>query len=56
MATHGRTGARPKAIDMQLRPAATIHGRTGLSRVALDSVAMNLTHRSPCPVLVARST
>jgi nucleotide-binding universal stress UspA family protein len=40
-------------------PAALIamatHGRTGLARVALGSVAMQVVNRSPCPVLVARS-
>jgi nucleotide-binding universal stress UspA family protein len=40
-------------------PAALIamatHGRTGLARVALGSVAMQVVHRGPCPVLVARS-
>ena len=35
--------------------AMTTHGRTGLSRVALGSVAMELAHSSPCPVLVQRS-
>ena len=28
------------------------HGRTGLSRLALGSVAMRIVHRAPCPVLV----
>ena len=28
------------------------HGRTGLSRVALGSVAEGVLHRSPCPVLI----
>jgi nucleotide-binding universal stress UspA family protein len=30
------------------------HGRTGLARVALGSVAMRVVHHSPCPVLVVR--
>ncbi len=34
------------------------HGRTGLSRVALGSIAEGVLHKSPCPVLIipARST
>lgn len=40
-------------------PAALVamgtHGRTGIARVALGSVAMHVVHRSPCPVLVMRS-
>jgi nucleotide-binding universal stress UspA family protein len=28
------------------------HGRTGLARVALGSVAEGVLHRSPCPVLI----
>ncbi|RMF48695.1 MAG: universal stress protein [Chloroflexota bacterium] len=34
------------------------HGRTGLARVALGSVAEGVLHRSPCPVLIipARKT
>jgi nucleotide-binding universal stress UspA family protein len=35
--------------------ALTSHGRTGLARVTLGSVAMRVVHRSPCPVLVYRS-
>lgn len=35
--------------------AMATHGRTGLGRVALGSVAMQVVHRSPCPVLVVRS-
>ena len=31
--------------------ALTTHGRTGLARVTLGSVAMQVVHRSPCPVL-----
>ncbi len=30
------------------------HGRRGMARVALGSVAMRVVHRSPCPVLVVR--
>jgi nucleotide-binding universal stress UspA family protein len=40
-------------------PAAFVvvgtHARQGLARVALGSVAMQVVHRSPCPVLVVRS-
>jgi nucleotide-binding universal stress UspA family protein len=35
--------------------AMATHGRTGLGRVALGSVAMQVVQRSPCPVLVVRS-
>jgi nucleotide-binding universal stress UspA family protein len=35
--------------------AMATHGRTGLGRVALGSVAMQVVHRSPCPVLVVPS-
>jgi nucleotide-binding universal stress UspA family protein len=32
------------------------HGRTGLSRVALGSVAEGVLHHSPCPVLIVPAT
>jgi nucleotide-binding universal stress UspA family protein len=34
--------------------ALTTRARHGLGRVALGSVAMDVVHRSPCPVLVVR--
>jgi nucleotide-binding universal stress UspA family protein len=34
--------------------ALTTHGRSGLSRVALGSVALRVAHHAPCPVLVLR--
>ena len=34
--------------------ALATHGRTGLRRAALGSVAMKTTHEAPCPVLVLR--
>jgi len=34
----------------------TTHGRTGLSRVLLGSVAEQVVRKAPCPVLVVRST
>jgi nucleotide-binding universal stress UspA family protein len=34
--------------------AVATHGRTGLARVALGSVAIRIVRRSPCPVLVVR--
>jgi len=34
--------------------ALTTHARSGLARAVLGSVAMDVVHRSPCPVLVAR--
>ncbi len=32
----------------------TTHGRTGLSRFTMGSVAMAIVHRAPCPVVVSR--
>jgi nucleotide-binding universal stress UspA family protein len=32
----------------------TTHGRTGLPRFTMGSVAMAMVHRAPCPVVVAR--
>lgn len=34
--------------------AMATHGRTGLARLALGSVAAAVVHRAPCPVLVVR--
>jgi len=34
--------------------ALTTHARSGLGRAVLGSVAMDVVHRSPCPVLVTR--
>ncbi len=34
--------------------ALTTHARSGLGRTVLGSVAMDVVHRSPCPVLVMR--
>jgi len=47
-------------VDYANRLPATLiamatHGRTGLARFALGSVAMRVVHNSPCPVLVVRS-
>jgi nucleotide-binding universal stress UspA family protein len=35
--------------------AMATHGRTGLARVVLGSIAMEMVHDAPCPVLVARA-
>lgn len=35
--------------------ALTTHGRTGLKRAVVGSVAMDVAHGAPCPVLIARS-
>jgi nucleotide-binding universal stress UspA family protein len=35
--------------------AMTTHARTGISHTALGSVAMDVVHRSPCPVLVVHA-
>jgi nucleotide-binding universal stress UspA family protein len=35
--------------------AMTTHGRSGLARVAVGSVAMSVVRRAGCPVLVSRS-
>ena len=34
--------------------AMSTHGRTGLARLVAGSVAMEVIHRAPCPVLVHR--
>jgi nucleotide-binding universal stress UspA family protein len=34
--------------------AMTTHGRTGLGRVVLGSVAESVLHRAPCPMLLLR--
>ena len=55
-------GSDPAAfvLDYASRLPATLmamatHGRTGLARVALGSVAMQVVHHSRCPILVVRS-
>jgi nucleotide-binding universal stress UspA family protein len=35
--------------------AMATHGRAGLARVVLGSIAMEMVHDAPCPVLVARA-
>jgi len=45
-------------VARELRPAlvaVATHGRTGLARVTLGSVATAVLRRSECPVLVTRS-
>jgi nucleotide-binding universal stress UspA family protein len=42
-----------RRVDASLVVMST-HGRTGLARVALGSVAMDVVRRSECPVLVTR--
>jgi nucleotide-binding universal stress UspA family protein len=56
---HARDAA-DALVDYTTRTSAAItamatHGRTGFARVALGSVAMQVVHRSACPVLVQRS-
>lgn len=34
--------------------ALTTHGRTGLARLLMGSVAMSIVHKAPCPVLIHR--
>jgi nucleotide-binding universal stress UspA family protein len=36
--------------------ALSTHGRTGLARMTLGSVAMTVVRQSPCPALVTRPT
>lgn len=55
---HGRQAVR--AVSEHARRCgaslvvASSHGRSGLSRLALGSVAAGFVHSSPCPVLVVR--
>ena len=45
------------ALVEELNPslvAMSTHGRTGLARIVLGSVATDVVHDSPCPVLVTR--
>jgi nucleotide-binding universal stress UspA family protein len=55
---HGRDVAVQIADCATRLPAAVIlmssHGRSGLARIALGSVAMSVVRRAPCPVLVRR--
>ena len=51
--------AAPAIVDHACRVRASLiamstHGRTGLARVALGSVAAAVVHNAPCPVLVVR--
>ncbi|HEX6310662.1 MAG TPA: universal stress protein, partial [Acidimicrobiia bacterium] len=55
---HGDSAAEP-IVDYAARlPASLIamatHGRTGVARFALGSVAASVVHAAPCPVLVVR--
>ncbi len=45
--------AKRNDIDMIV---ATTHGRSGLSRVLLGSTAEKIVRKTPCPVMVVRST
>ena len=36
--------------------AMTTHGRTGLGRIVMGSVAYEVVHRAPCPILLVRVT
>jgi nucleotide-binding universal stress UspA family protein len=55
---HGADPAAAVVHHAARLPAAAIamatHGRSGLARVVLGSIAMSVVRRSPCPVLVAR--
>jgi nucleotide-binding universal stress UspA family protein len=55
----GFDAAETLVTDAAKLPASFIgvatHGRTGLARVAVGSVAMQVVRHAPCPVLVVRS-
>ena len=55
---HADDAAEALVTQARRLPAALVamatHGRTGLSRAALGSVAMRVVHGSSCPVLVVR--
>ena len=56
---HGKDPAKvvaeyARGYDSGLVVAAT-HGRSGFDRLSEGSVAMNIVHHSPCPVLLVRS-
>jgi nucleotide-binding universal stress UspA family protein len=55
---HGSNPARQVADFARDNKAAVVavstHGRTGVQRVALGSVAIAIVHHAPCPVLVHR--
>lgn len=57
---HGAPASRAIRLFAEDLPASLIamatHGRTGLARSALGSVASDVTRTAPCPVLLHRST
>jgi len=56
---HGADAAASIAHRARRHPVALVamatHGRTGLRRVVMGSVALRTVHLSPCPVVVVRS-
>ncbi len=57
---HGNDPARIIADQAQWQHASLIamatHGRSGLSRMTMGSIAMSVLHRATCPVLVEKPT
>lgn len=55
---HGDQAADPIVDYAAHLPASLIamatHGRSGIARFALGSVAASIVHAAPCPVLVVR--
>jgi nucleotide-binding universal stress UspA family protein len=54
---YGHAAEKPVASALQLDATYVIvatHGRTGLARIALGSIAMRVVRLSPCPVVVVR--
>ena len=55
---HGKHPGRAIVDHLESEQASlaivSTHGATGLDRVLIGSVAMDIVHRSPCPVLVTR--
>ncbi len=57
---HGADAARSITAFAERLPAATIamatHGRSGLARIVMGSVAADVVRTAPCPVLLVRPT
>jgi nucleotide-binding universal stress UspA family protein len=57
LVTHGQAAAEVVRIAGEKQVSLIViatHGRTGLRRLALGSVAEHVIRHAPCPVLVVR--